>query len=81
MITLTFNEAMENINYMVKADAFTNEVYRRLAFWAKVYVTAQDNGKSTETIHAKAMKHIIDNNLQNSDATGTVEAIIERLYK
>ena len=81
MITLSFNEAMVNIKNMVKAEAFTNEVYRRLAFWAKLYVTAQDNGKDTAIIHGKAMKHITDNNLQNSDATGTVQAIIERLHK
>ena len=72
---------MVNIKNMVKADAFTNEVYRRLAFWATLYTTAQGNGKDTALIHGKAMKHIIDNNLQNSDSTGTVQAIIERLHK
>jgi hypothetical protein len=81
MIALSFNEAMANIKTLVKADPFTNEVYRRLSFWAKLFVTAQDNGKDTAIIHGKAMKHIIDNNLQNSDATGTIDAIIDRLYE
>ena len=82
MITLSFEEALANIKNIVKADAFNNAVYQRLSVYAKSYVVAQErNPGFAPTCHAKAMKLIIDNNLQNSDATGTVQSVIERLHK
>ena len=82
MIALTFDEAMTNIKNIVKADAFNNAVYQRLSVYAKSYVVAQERNPSfAPTCQAKAMKLIVDNNLQNSDATGTIQAVIDRLSK
>ncbi len=82
MITLTFDEAMANIKNIVKADAFNNAVYQRLSVYAKSYVVAQvRNPGFAPTCQAKAMKLIVDNNLQNSDTTGTIQAVIDRLSK
>ena len=82
MITLSFDEAMTNIKNIVKADAFNNAVYQRLSVYARSYVVAQlKNPTFAPICQAKAMKLIVDNNLQNSDATGTIQAVIERLHK
>ena len=82
MITLTFDEAITNIKNIVKADPFRNAAYQRLYVYARSYVTALDKNPTFAPIcKSKAMKHIVDNNLQNSDATGTVQAIIDRFHK
>ena len=82
MKTVSFNEAIENIKNLVKADSFNNAVYQRLSVYAKSYVTAQSNNPSFASVcHIKAMKLIIDNNLHGLDATGTVQAIIDRIHE
>ena len=82
MNNVPYNEAIENIKQLVKADPFNNAVYQRLSVYAKSYVVALDkNPTFAPKIKIKAMKHITDNNLQNQDATGTINAIIDRLHK
>ena len=77
----TYNEAIENIKQLVKADPFNNAVYQRLSIYAKSYVVALVKmPKLAPKIKIKAMKHIADNNLQNQDATGTIDAIITKLH-
>ena len=80
MINLTYEEALKNIEQMVKNDPFNNAIYQRLAVYAKSYVVAQiKNPKFAIVCRAKAMKLIVDNKLQYTDATGTVDAIINRV--
>lgn len=82
MITLTFDEAMDNIKSIVKADAFSGAVYQRLSVYAKSYLVAKEKNPSFAPVcQSKAMKLIVDNNLQNSDVTGTVQAVIDELAK
>ena len=81
MITTTFEEALNNIKNIVKADPFNNSVYQSLNVYARSYVVAQENNPGfAPNAKNRAMKLIIDNNLQNSDSTGSIQAIIDRLH-
>ena len=77
MIKLTYEEAIKNIEQLVKADPFNNAIYQRLAVYAKSYIVAQTKNPSfCNVCRSKAMKLIVDNNLQYTDATGSIDAII-----